>query len=252
MGIMGIFPLGCSFSNESTLDEFKATPSSQESSTKSTNQTKSNTSSPSTGSQKSYHLQKQIWAFVGDSLTAGFGVASSESYVSILEKKLKPHFSNISLMNAGVSGDTSAGVLRRLDWILQDRPQKVFLCIGANDGLRGLPLSTLEKNLNTLVNTIQQSGSQVILMGMMIPPNYGPKYTADFKAIYPRVAQENNVLFLPFLLEGVAGEIKLNQSDGIHPNVKGHQKVAQHVFQFIQTHLLGTHTLPKASPPSSP
>ena len=219
-GVIGGSLPGCFSSNEPTLTEFKSPPSSIESAKDNVKQNK-----------------KQKWAFIGDSLTAGFGVASSESYVSILEKKLLGDFPNLELINAGVSGDTSAGVLRRLDWILKDRPQKVFLCIGANDGLRGLPLPTLEKNLNSIIDQIQTSGSQVILMGMMIPPNYGPKYTNDFKAIYPRIADQKEILFLPFLLEGVAGDSTLNQADGIHPNVQGHQKVAQHVFQFINTHL---------------
>ena len=218
-GILGLN--GCSPKKEPVLEEF-------------TSSSKSIQSNQGDSSRLKEKQKNHVWAFVGDSLTAGFGVTSQESYVSLLEKRLKTLNPSLKLVNAGVSGDTSAGVLRRLDWILQDHPQWIFLCIGANDGLRGLSLSDLEKHLETLIDRMQKVGSKVVLMGMKIPPNYGPIYTKGFADLYARVAQKKNVPFLPFLLEGVAGEPTLNQSDGIHPNPQGHQKIALHVFDFIQ------------------
>lgn len=181
------------------------------------------------------------WLFVGDSLTAGYGLKSEESYVHLLEQLLQSeHLVDQKgftprLINAGVSGDTSAGVLRRISWLLKDHPSKVFLCIGANDGMRGQPIDRLKSNLIKTVDRIRSSGAEAILIGMQLPPNYGEGYTQEFKRVYPEVAEELSVQLIPFLLEGVAGEQSLNQGDGIHPNTAGHQRIAKSLLEQVKS-----------------
>jgi len=174
------------------------------------------------------------WLFVGDSLTAGFGLSPEESYVAVLERSLKAKGHVLSLRNAGVSGDTSAGVKRRLPWLLKRPPEVMFLCIGANDGMRGQPTEALAQNLKDIVSSAREAGvKRVILMGMRLPPNYGEAYVKRFEAVYPAVAHELGVPLMPFLLEGVGGEPSLNLSDGIHPNKAGHERVASGVERFL-------------------
>lgn len=179
------------------------------------------------------------WIFIGDSLTAGFGVSAQESYVNQLQKlidqgdyrttsELKP-----KLINAGVSGDTSSGVVRRVQWLLQDGAKRVFLCIGANDGMRGQPIEVLRANLNLIIDRVQASGAELILIGMKLPPNYGEEYTKEFEQVYPSVAHDRRLRFIPFLLNGVAGQSHLNQTDGIHPNPKGHQLIAEALYKEL-------------------
>ena len=181
------------------------------------------------------------WLFVGDSLTAGYGLSKEEAYVSQLERRLAregwhtPDQHEIKLMNAGISGDTSAGALRRIDWLLEEDVERVFVCIGANDGLRGQPIEALRANLTQIIKRIRASGAQVVLMGMKLPPNYGPLYTARFAKVYAEIAQELGVSFLPFLLEGVGGRAEYNQADGIHPNREGQARIADLVFDFLHT-----------------
>jgi acyl-CoA thioesterase-1 len=171
---------------------------------------------------------------VGDSLTAGFGLSPEESYVAVLERSLKAKGHVLSLRNAGVSGDTSAGVKRRLPWLLKRPPEVMFLCIGANDGMRGQPTEALAQNLKDIVSSAREAGvKRVILMGMRLPPNYGEAYVKRFEAVYPAVARELGVPLMPFLLEGVGGEPSLNLSDGIHPNKAGHERVASSVERFL-------------------
>ncbi|MEC9071206.1 MAG: arylesterase [Myxococcota bacterium] len=174
-----------------------------------------------------------VWYFVGDSLTAGFGVTPSDAWVSQLGELLKERGSPHVLRNAGVSGDTSAGVLRRLDWILSEKAHTVFLSIGANDGLRGLPVESLRENLRKIIARCRETGARVILAGMQMPPNYGPDYTRAFADVYGEVAQLEKVPLMPFLLTGVGGVKELNQGDGIHPNADGHAKIATHVLSFL-------------------
>jgi acyl-CoA thioesterase I len=180
-------------------------------------------------------VKKQArWLFVGDSLTAGFGVAPQESYVSILERELKALGYSVHLQNAGVSGDTSAGVRRRIKWLLRDRPERVFLAIGANDGLRGHPIEEMKKNIIGAVKAVQSHGVKVLLMGMKLPPNYGQDYTQRFERAFHEIAERLKVPLLPFLLEGVGGVPTLNLPDGIHPNAEGHRRVADHVLSFLK------------------
>lgn len=174
-----------------------------------------------------------VWYFVGDSLTAGFGVTPADAWVSRLGEALAERGQSVSVRNAGVSGDTSAGVVRRLDWILSDDIHTVFLAIGANDGLRGLPVDALRANLRQIIQRCRDRGARVILAGMQMPPNYGPDYTRAFAAVYGEVAQLEKTPLMPFLLADVGGVAELNQGDGIHPNAEGHQRMAENVLRFL-------------------
>src|SRR5687768_12147840 len=154
--------------------------------------------------------------FLGDSLTAGLGVDAEEAYPALLAEMLEKQGLAVQVVNAGVSGDTTAGGLRRLDWLLKQSPQIVVVGLGGNDGLRGVELKASEENLRQIVRKSREAGADVLLLGMLIPPNYGPEYISQFRELYPRIAKEMNVSLVPFVLEGVGGEAKLNQPDGIH------------------------------------
>jgi len=171
--------------------------------------------------------------FLGDSLTAGLGLSVDEAYPAHVASLLAARGIEVRILNAGVSGDTSAGGLERLDWFLRRHPDVVVVELGANDGLRGQPLESLEANLRAIVRRSLEAGARVLLAGMRIPPNYGPEYSEGFAALYPRIAREENVALLPFLLEGVAAVPELNQPDGIHPNAEGQRLVAQNVAEAL-------------------
>jgi len=171
--------------------------------------------------------------FLGDSLTAGLGLAQEQNYPSLIGKRLKDQGYDYEVVNAGVSGDTSAGGLRRLDWSLDGDVRVLIVALGANDGLRGLPISEMKKNLAAVLDRAREKRIPVILAGMEAPPNNGPDYTRDFRAVYADLAQEYNVRFIPFLLQGVAGDPALNQADGIHPNVRGAEIVADLVWKEL-------------------
>ncbi|MEO8328251.1 MAG: arylesterase [Nitrospirota bacterium] len=175
----------------------------------------------------------KIVAF-GDSLTAGFGVSSDESYPFKLEKLLHEGGFHYEVVNAGVSGETSAGGVRRVEWILKSLPTVVILELGVNDGLRGMPLQQTYINLNNIIERLQNEGVLVILAGMRIPPNFGEAYTGEFFEMYERLAQELNLPLIPFLLEGVAAQPGLNQADGVHPTAEGYTIVAQNVFDTLE------------------
>jgi acyl-CoA thioesterase-1 len=172
--------------------------------------------------------------FLGDSLTAGLGLAADRSYPSLIGKKLKERGLDYDVVNAGVSGDTSAGGGRRLDWSLEGDVRVLVVALGANDGLRGLPTSEMKKNLAAVLDRAKARGIPVILAGMEAPPNYGADYTRDFRNVYTDLAKEYDVRFIPFLLQGVAGEAALNQADGIHPNVRGAEMVADLVWAELE------------------
>jgi len=179
------------------------------------------------------HAERVIVAF-GDSLTAGLGVTADAAYPALLEAHLRREGFDYRVVNAGVSGDTSAGGLRRVDWVLRARPEIVILALGANDGLRGLPVPALRDNLTAIVTRLRAGGARVVLAGMRMPPNYGEAYTKEFAAAFPTVARATSSTLLPFLLQGVAGEISLNQPDGIHPNAAGHAAIAELVWRALQ------------------
>ncbi len=170
--------------------------------------------------------QRPLVLFLGDSLTAGYGLALDEAYPERVEALLNGRGLPIQALNAGVSGDTTAGGLERVGALLERRPAIVFIELGANDGLRGQPVDGIASNLRAIVGRARESGARVVIAGMRIPPNYGPEYTEAFAALYPALARESGATLVPFLLEGVAGHPELNQADGIHPTAEGQSRVA--------------------------
>lgn len=179
--------------------------------------------------------------FLGDSLTAGLGLDVSQSYPALIEERLNQNGYDYEVVNAGVSGDTSAGGLRRLEWVLNEgNPRVLVVALGGNDGLRGLPPEQLEANLAAIIDTAQARGLEVILAGMEAPPNFGADYTSRFRAVYPRLAKRYGVRLIPFLLDGVAGNPTLNQADGIHPNARGAARVADLVWRALEPALEDT------------
>ncbi len=177
--------------------------------------------------------ERDVILFLGDSLTAGFGVAQEDAFPALLEERWRREGLPARARNAGVSGSTTAGLLENLDWTLADDVRRVFLCVGGNDGLRGLDLRASRRNLSELIRRTKARGIEVILAGMRIPPNYGEAYAGAFAALYPALAAEHKLKFMPFLLEGVAGRPELNLKDGIHPNEAGHRRVAENVHAFL-------------------
>lgn len=171
---------------------------------------------------------------LGDSLTAGLGLVETQSYPYLLQKKVDEDGFEYEVVNAGVSGDTSAGGLRRLDWALQANARVIILALGANDGLRGLSVGEMKQNLGRIIETAQNRNVAVILAGMEAPPNYGAEYAAAFRQAYRDVALRHKVLFIPFLLDKVAGVPSLNQADGIHPNAPGAAIVADNVWAVLK------------------
>jgi acyl-CoA thioesterase I len=172
--------------------------------------------------------------FLGDSLTAGLGLPADQSFPSLIGKRLEERGLAFEIVNAGVSGDTSAGGVRRLDWSLDGDVRVLVVALGANDGLRGLPTSELKKNLAAILDRARARRVPVILAGMEAPPNNGPDYTRDFRKVYADLADEYDVPFIPFLLQGVAGNGAMNQADGIHPNARGAQLVADLVWAELE------------------
>lgn len=172
--------------------------------------------------------------FLGDSLTAGLGLPADEAFPALIAERLAARGQGWTVVNAGVSGDTSAGGLRRLDWSIGDGAAVLVVALGGNDALRGLPAAELEKNLDAIVSAAVARGVRVLLAGMEAPPNNGPEYTARFRDVYPAVARRHGAALVPFLLDGVAGDAALNQADGIHPNRDGARKVADTVWRELE------------------
>jgi len=177
---------------------------------------------------------ERVIVVLGDSLTAGLGVAREEAYPALLEARLRREGYDYRVVNAGVSGDTSAGGLRRVDWALRARPAIVIVALGANDGLRGLPVDALRDNLEQIVRRVRAAGARVLLAGMRVPPNYGDEYARDFAAVFPEVGRRTGVPLAPFLLDGVAGEARLNQADGIHPTAEGQRLIASRLWSHLR------------------
>ena len=171
---------------------------------------------------------------LGDSLTAGLGLLDTQSYPHLLQEKIDRDGFQFEVVNAGVSGDTSAGGLRRLDWALQENVRVLIVELGANDGLRGLSVSEMKENLGKIIEAARAKNVIVILTGMEAPPNYGAEYAASFRAAYRELALKYKVLFVPFLLDKVAGQASLNQADGIHPNPQGAAIVADTVWNVLK------------------
>lgn len=174
--------------------------------------------------------------FYGNSLTAGLGVEPEQSFPNLISRRLDSLGYHYFVINAGLSGETTASGVNRLDWVL-GQPVDIFVLeLGANDGLRGIPLSETRKNLETIIGKVRESNPevQIILTGMQLPPNMGPDYTAEFRELFPNLAQTYNTLLVPFLLEGVGGVPELNQADGIHPTPEGHKILAENVWKVLQ------------------
>ena len=180
--------------------------------------------------------KKKTIVFYGNSLTAGYGVSPSEAFPAIIQKKIDSLGLPYNVINAGVSGETSSGGKTRIDWILRESIDIFILELGANDGLRGTPLSETKKNLQDIIDKVKAKypGSKLIFAGMEIPPNMGQAYTTEFRNIYTDLAAKNKMTLIPFLLEGVGGEPELNQADGIHPTAEGHLIVAENVWKQLE------------------
>jgi acyl-CoA thioesterase I len=173
--------------------------------------------------------------FFGDSLTAGYGLSVDEAFPALIEKKFNKDGKPAKAVNAGLSGETSAGGLTRIDWVLKQPVDVFVLELGANDGLRGLPVDQTEKNLQAIINKVRAKYPQVkiVIAGMMVPPNMGNDYTSKFSKIFPALAKKNGAILIPFLLQDVAGNEKLNLADGIHPNIEGHKIVAENIYKIL-------------------
>lgn len=171
---------------------------------------------------------------MGDSLTAGLGISETDAYPAQLARRLSAAGHRFKVVNAGVSGETSSGALSRVEWVIASlKPDIVILETGANDGLRGLDPTLLEANLNRLITIFKAHDIEVVLAGMQMLPNLGPDYTHAFKTIYPRVAQQHQIILIPFFLEGVAGRDDLNQPDDIHPTAEGYTRIVDTIYPLV-------------------
>ncbi|MFC6855413.1 arylesterase [Marivibrio halodurans] len=177
---------------------------------------------------------KPVILALGDSLTAGYGLSKQDSFPAELERALAEAGTPARVVNAGVSGDTSKGGLSRVDWLLAEDPDVLLLELGSNDGLRALDPTQTHDNLKAIIEKAEKAGIHVLLAGMMAPPNLGKEYGEDFNAIFPRLAEEHDVTFYPFFLEGVAARPALNQSDGMHPNAEGVDVVVENILPSVQ------------------
>lgn len=181
-------------------------------------------------------MTKKTILFFGNSLTAGYGVEPAQAFPSLIQKKLDSLQLPYTVVNAGVSGETTAGGNSRIDWVLKQPVDIFILELGANDGLRGIPVTETRKNLQSIIDKVRAKNpsTRIILAGMQIPPNMGQKYTTEFKNVYTQLTENNQLELIPFLLEGVGGESELNQADGIHPTPKGHVILAENVWKTLE------------------
>lgn len=178
--------------------------------------------------------EKPVILALGDSLTAGFGVKEEESFPSLLQAKIDQADLGYKVVNAGVSGDTTAGGARRVKWLMRHKPDIVILALGANDGLRGLPVDEMRSNLETMIRVSHEHNAGVLLAGMKALPNYGGDYQKKFESVFPELAEKHGLAYLPFLLEGVAGVREHTRPDGLHPTASGYKIVAGLVWQYLR------------------
>ncbi len=174
--------------------------------------------------------------FFGNSITAGYGLDPSQAFPALIQRKLDSLNLPYKVVNAGVSGETSSGGNSRIDWILEQPVDVFVLELGGNDGLRGIPITETKANLQSIIDKVKAKYPQakILIAGMQMPPNMGLQYTSDFRSIFPELAKTNNSILIPFILEGVGGEAKLNQEDGIHPTAEGHHVVAENVWRELK------------------
>ena len=174
--------------------------------------------------------------FFGTSLTAGMGLDPNDAYPAVIQKKLDSLDLPYQVVNAGLSGETTASGINRIDWVLNQDVDIFVLELGANDGLRGIPLDETRKNLQAIIDRVRSKNpeTKIILAGMQIPPNMGQEYTSEFRNIFPELAKKNNIRLIPFLLEDVAGNSELNQQDGIHPTTKGQKILAENAWEVLE------------------
>ncbi len=195
--------------------------------------TETKTEAPATTSSKTI-------LFFGDSITAGYGLDdTNDAFPGIIQSKIDSLGLNYEVVNSGLSGETSAGGKSRIDWILNQDIDIFVLELGANDGLRGLPITETKANLQAIIDAVKAKSpsTKIILAGMQLPPNMGQEYTTQFKTVFSHLASENNIAFIPFILKDVGGVKELNQSDGIHPTAKGHKIVADNVWEVLRLEL---------------
>ncbi|HZI76597.1 MAG TPA: arylesterase [Gemmatimonadales bacterium] len=174
--------------------------------------------------------------FLGTSLTAGYGIDPQQAYPALIQQKIDAAGLDYRVINAGLSGETSAGALRRADWLFQQPISVLVLETGANDGLRGLPPDSLRANIQAILDRAQRlhPRPRIVLVGMRVPPNYGRAYSQQFESVYPQLAKANGAVLVPFLLEGVGGVRALNQADGVHPTAEGQRKMAETVWRVLE------------------
>ncbi|MDX1641378.1 MAG: arylesterase [Balneolaceae bacterium] len=185
---------------------------------------------------KGYAQETKTILFFGDSITAGYGLDTEQAFPAVIQQKIDSLDLNYKVVNAGLSGETSAGGLRRVDWILRQEVDIFVLELGGNDGLRGIDPQDTKQNLQGIIRKVEEAypNAQIILTGMEAPPNLGDLYTSEFRSVYQELAAENDVIFMPFILEEVAGKPELNQPDGIHPTAEGHQIVAENLWDVLK------------------
>ncbi|AWV97436.1 arylesterase [Arcticibacterium luteifluviistationis] len=200
-----------------------------------TSETKEETGTQTENTSKPENNSKTI-LFFGNSLTAGYGVGLEEAFPAKIQNKLDSLEMDYTVVNAGLSGETTSGGLNRLDWVLNQKVDVFVLELGANDGLRGIPLKETKANLQAIIDLVWEKNpdTKIILAGMQIPPNMGQDYTTEFKNIWTDLAKTNDVKLIPFLLDGVGGVPSLNQGDGIHPTIEGHKILAKNVWEVLE------------------
>lgn len=179
-------------------------------------------------------IENKKLIILGDSLTEGLGVARQTAFPFLIEKKLQASGKHWTIINSGISGSTTASAPARVKWLLRNHPDAILIILGANDGLRGLPVTETQIHLQQAIDIAAKEKIKIFLGGIYMPPNYGSKYTSDFKKMYTELAKKNKIKLIPFILDKVAGDAKYNQTDGIHPNEKGHEIIADTIFEQIK------------------
>ncbi|MEZ4776639.1 MAG: arylesterase [Bacteroidia bacterium] len=202
---------------------------------KQTETTDQNKPSDTLSANSTVQTDKPVILFFGNSLTAGYGLELSQAFPALIQNRLDSLSLDYKVINAGLSGETTSSGKNRVDWLLKQKPAVFVLELGANDGLRGIDPAETRRNLQEIIDKVRtnDSNTKIVLCGMMVPPNMGPDYGKQFQVIYPELAEKNNLVLIPFLLNGVAGDPKLNLGDGIHPTVEGHKIVMENVWEVL-------------------